>query len=76
MNTNSSALSDDAPLLSLIDKPLHDMSEDELRTHTKRLRELSSSSTTIKSQINKESKPKGKAKVVAKKLDASKYLKM
>ena len=78
MNQNSSTLSDDAPLLSLILKPLHEMEEDELREHTKRLRELSSSSVTLRSKIKKEKAvPKGKTtRAPKKKIDVSKYLKL
>ena len=75
MNQNSLQLSEDAPLLSLIETPIHEMTDDELREHTKKLRELSSSSTTIRTQVKAEVKKKTTAKKKStKKVDVNKYL--
>jgi len=55
------------------------MSEDELREHTKKLRELSSSAPTIKAKIKQEGKKKVAKKTAKKKtpkVDINKYLQM
>ena len=52
-------LSDDAPLLNLIDKPLEDMTNEELTLHVQKLQEASANVQAMKSKITKKkSKPK------------------
>ena len=56
---------EDAPLLNLLNRPLSDMSTEELRVHVQQLREVSSNVVTLKKSITKEkaeSKPASKAK--------------
>ena len=74
MNPNSSTSSDDAPLLSLIETPLHEMTEDDLRAHTQQLREISSSGVTLRTKIKKELKPAKAKAAPKKKIDISKYM--
>ena len=80
MNNDLSHLSEDAPLLHLIERPLHEMSSEELREHTQKLRELSSSANTIRTKIKAEgvggNKVNAKTNVTKAKAQASKYLDM
>lgn len=77
-NPTSAPLSyEDAPLLNLLSRSLSEMSTDELRSHVQELREVSSSSVTLRKKINMdkaEAKPTKKADE-SKKL-INKYLNM
>ena len=51
-------LSDDAPLLALIDRPLEDMTEAELFAHVQALQEASSNVQAMKAKIIPKTKVK------------------
>ena len=63
--TSSNSFYEDAPLLNLLNRPLTDMSTEELRVHVQNLREVSSNVVTLKKSITKE-KPEPKAATKAK----------
>jgi hypothetical protein len=58
--TNSpESLHEDAPLLQLLDKPMHEMSPEELRERVTQLREITSSPITFKKSLtNKKAEEK------------------
>lgn len=77
-NTSSESSFEDAPLLNLLNKPLQDMTTEELREHVQQLREVSSSSQSLKKMLSNEkseAKPKAVKEQQVKAL-ASKYLNM
>lgn len=63
----------DAPLLNLLGKGMMEMSEEELRNHIQHLREVSSSSTSLKKLISDKPPAKEKKEAVDKAL-INKYL--
>ena len=62
-DTSSNSSFEDAPLLNLLNRPLSEMSTEELRVHVQQLREVSSNTVTLKRSLTKE---KAEAKPVAK----------
>jgi len=69
---------EDAPLLQLLDKPMHEMSPEELRERVTQLREITSSPITLKKSLtNKKAEEKASRSTTPKESAASltnKYL--
>lgn len=65
----------ESPLISLIDKPMEDMTDDELREHAQALRASAANGKTFQKQIRQ---PKKKKETTKKKhvVDVDKYLNM
>lgn len=77
--TNSPESSqDDAPLLQLLDKPMHEMSPEELRERVTQLREITSSPITFKKSLTNKKAEEKAARTTEPKASgaelASKYL--
>ena len=64
MSKDSSNLSDDAPILSLIEKPIDSMTQEELQAHVSELQEASANVQAVKKRINKNKSSKKKGKTV------------
>jgi hypothetical protein len=62
LDSSADPLSAEAPLLSLIDKPMENMTADELRAHVQALRECAGSNATLQANIRGK---KGKKKSAA-----------
>lgn len=70
MSNSLSKLSDDAPLLELIERPLENMSNDDIHAYVRDLQEASTNTQAVKSRLTKKKTAKKKKQTATVKVDS------